>query len=1530
MAGRDDGEDTLKYQQQQMQFQKLLVKMAEDRAKAAERETQYMEQVARLTGNATRSTSDTTQRIRELNDGISQGSQRIRDTNDAWGAMGNIFGKIGKTAKDIWGNIGNKMKEMGKQGVLVTAVREGFSGLASSFTTLWSLAKVGTNVLGGVIGSIWELGKSILAIPISIFTGLVDMASQMGGDNALAQAFEDLRKEMGAFNQREARDVIVSFRSMRGQLAETGLSVYRVFGSMAERLKEVTKLATDMGAVWHVQGDNIARNAERVMAFQKGLGLTGEAMKAIGARAAAAGTDISDNLRQMATMSLQMGRSFGMSSKLISRDVGEMTKDVANFSSVGISAMTSLSVYARKLGVEFKSLLGVVDKFDNFEDAATNAAKLSQAFGLNVDAMKLMREQDPGARVEMLRKSFYATGRSVEGMTRQSLKLLAATSGISEEAAKQVFALKNQGVSYTDIQRKAAVAETRQLSQAEAMKQLASSIERLTQSGSMSKGGFWHQFVEGLGAGIKRSRDFRVLMRTLHRDLRETWRAGRDVGRAFVEAFPGVKTFFQGITKMFERGRFRGMIRGVVSEFRTFFKAVQTDPKTGLINLLEGLKKNFFNWFSPTSSAGSGVLAGFKSFFKTLGGIAGSLLEQALKGVATGIRYVTEFLRNPSAFMNSAMAGGSGILSFVGEVLKPIWEAIKNSWPDLRDAFERLFITAWEKIEEGWAALKPLVLAQAKKYWKEIAAYFLIPLLSRSLLGGVFAAIGKTFWDQAAGAIFSNAASRTSMNTAARTGTSGIQAAAEAARTQAANVGAATAGATPPGPATGRSLGGFVESFRGVEYGDIAKMTATLLGIAVALAGGGILMAYSIVAVDKIFKSNSTTVEGIAVSLGALAGAAIAMIPVIYATKLVQGAGGGPEIAKGMFIIGASILAMGVTLGLITKGFEMAKITPSQAQGMALSMGAMGLVFIEAGVVVAVAGAVGAAIMANALLVGGSIAVGLGVLSTVVGGMAAVTIQIISAINTLPNDTNFPEKVRVFTGLMNSIAMIAGKLSGFIEIVTPTFSELLLTRTTFATKIAGVNQFIREIIGTPTTGILGIIFSIKQTLIELGSTPNLAQGAQVLGSVMSGVTSALQAMLPPPEFWRTTASWSVQAGSGDHAANLGQLRVYIHTISAAISEFIREVKGSITDLAGLTISQNQIKAVGAIGPILAGVGGIVQAINPPPAFWEAVSRVTNGAGTTLRVTLDALGGYFRAVLPQVKVLIDNARDAIMRLLPALSTLNPGSIKSLEVVGPLLSSIVSFVQSIMTIAQGSQSGAGANSQQITDAIQRRVVHLQGFMLFLADILPAMMGSIGSSLRLLVQGDRAASVSPSQIKGKIDTIKSTFDLMAMIPSLFSGLSGGSNGAPINARAVLIMTTNLRVLIGQLFEGGSNGILNKLAVGMAGIPNGINTDSISKIKSIAAGATSLASAMTSFKNIKDAMPSVNGLSAADFSCGITKITSIIDTFNGGSGTATGPITGTEQFLVNANALKASLAKSKEYGLNILVKLFPPWSLK
>ena len=56
--------------------------------------------------------------------------------------------------------------------------------------------------------------------------------------------------------------------------SETGLTTWRVFGTMAERIEHVTKVAVSMGATFGVLRQEFVANGGAILAFQKGLGNT--------------------------------------------------------------------------------------------------------------------------------------------------------------------------------------------------------------------------------------------------------------------------------------------------------------------------------------------------------------------------------------------------------------------------------------------------------------------------------------------------------------------------------------------------------------------------------------------------------------------------------------------------------------------------------------------------------------------------------------------------------------------------------------------------------------------------------------------------------------------------------------------------------------------------------------------------------------------------------------------------------------------------------------------------------------------------------------------------------------------------------------------------------------------------------------------------------------------------------------------------------------------------------------------------------
>lgn len=626
--------------------------------------------------------------------------------------------------------------------VAATAV----SGLHQGFKNVMAVGKTLVSLTEGVVGGMFNIGKSILSIPFKIFDGLIEKAQAGGGGNELAQAFENVRKEFGSFKQDVAKNVIESSRSMKGELSSTGLSVFKVMGTLAQRLEYVMELAKGMGPSFHTLGVEIAKNSEAVIAYQKGLGIAAEEMGGVGERAMVMGTTLTDQLQDIANMSLQMGDAFGLSAKMISRDIGKMIKDVKNFGSLTVKEMTESVVYTKKLGIEVTKLLGLIDKFDTFESAAESAAKLSQAFGVNVNAFEMMKEQDPSKRLAELKKQFELAGKSADNLSRQELKLVADATGLDEATAKLALSSKNQGVSMDDVKKKSDAASKKQLTQAETMNKLADAIERLVQSGGpQGFKGFFDAFLKGIGAGIQSSPAFIKLMMDIRQALMQTFQIGVELGKWLVDHFPGVLKIFTNLSAM-------------VQKVPSFFKDLSAELKqfvSGKISL-ETFFKNMKGAADKFLGGQGGLFAnmteGFKETFTKISQIVGEGTKFLVKKLTEGLKRATEFLKNPKEFLASASAGGKTGLGFVMEIMKPIVDAVRDPkmWEDLWKAFKDFSGTFWKLLKEK--AIIPMLKAVPTSWWLGIAGIFFGPAVGKAFLGAGVNLMGGILKDTLMGA----------------------------------------------------------------------------------------------------------------------------------------------------------------------------------------------------------------------------------------------------------------------------------------------------------------------------------------------------------------------------------------------------------------------------------------------------------------------------------------------------------------------------------------------------------------------------------------------------------------------------------------------------------------------------------------------------------------------------------------------------------------------------------------------------------
>lgn len=1076
--------DNLKIAEQIKKLQEDILGILEAQAKSQRNQLEVMKQVVSSLSEVADSSNGTVGNMEKTRESLEKAAEAAEKLGKG-GAMNNFATALGTAY--------NKSQGLGASLKAAVKILPGFAtfvgmwdGFASGITFTANAMKLFGSMSTSALETLGQLAIGIISFPFKILSSLINFASSGGGDNSLRQALEDIRKEFGDLSKTSSAAIIQMSRNMKGQLANTGLSVYRTFGRLAERLKTVAEYAKNLGPLFAALSGQFVQNAESVGAYFKALGLSEEGQKAVATRAMALGQDITEVSRELANYSLQLADRFGLSAKEVSRDVGNMMADFEHFGGMAPQVLTQISVYARRLGVDVKGLLGIIDRFDNFEDAATSAAQLTQAFGLQIDALQMLKAQDPAERTEMLRKAFFAAGRSIETMTRQERALLQQQTGLEASALDLVFAQKSQGMSYEQVKKQSDSARKSQLTQEEAMQKLAGAIERLVRSGSMGGGGFFERFFQGFERGIVMSRDFRGLMIKIRMALRETYWAGAQVGRMFMELFPGIQDITRGLSGLFDRNRFRGMIRDLKATFRTFFTDLTSaNSKDSFRNLMDNLKRMFWNYFDGSTPAGKGILTGLKSFGTAASVIIAGMIGEIAKGLTKGIRFVSDLLSGKAQLGGPSVAGAGG---FILEMLNPIIEAVQDAWPPLVDALKDLWT------EQIWPRIRDFLLDNAGTISTVLFGAVVVGAIAKGIGGLLFTAFSSAVTEGVKG-MFSAAAKG-----AVEQGISTVAGSAAKAGIQAAVGPVAETAALGAASKTAASA-------------NVASMLKT----AAIMTGGVILIIGAIVLLVEYMRARSIEPVQMITAAGVMAAASLAVLEISGAVALIGSVGNliqasMPGFMAGMLGIAAVGGLMILGLGQMTEtlsGFSETQVNNAMKAllaGSVFMLAASGVVLSAMAVGVIIAASGGSALLA--------IGAGLGVIGATSILMTEEINRIVDAISDLHIPSDFDRKFEVFSEVLSSISSFGASIASIAE------STQNSSFMTWANGSAGAMQVmalttLRGIMNDMSTVLMGLVRDMIAAVNSLEIAPEAFQKAELFSRIMSSLGTAVENLRPP-------------------------------------------------------------------------------------------------------------------------------------------------------------------------------------------------------------------------------------------------------------------------------------------------------------------------------------------------------------------------------------------------------------------------------
>jgi hypothetical protein len=585
-------------------------------------------------------------------------------------------------------------KNIQKAAALISALNN--SKFGKAIRALFHLMKNGIGIVVDFGLSIVDLVKTAMSIVSDLYNKLIDMAHELmsGGSSDYYQALQDMKKEYGALNQRTPSAILDMSKNMTA-ISKVGLSVFRIFGNRGTFLKEfVAEIATKMGATFEIFATEFAASEGAILGVAKGMGVYGEEMLTLATNAITQGESFTKEIVEVHKSTQKFAGPFQNASKLINRDAVKAMKDVKHFGAASKDAIASAAVYARKLGLDLEKITPVLDTFSNIEGSIEASEKLSEYFNTRVEPYELLFAQDPGRIIEHLRDSFKRAGVDTSRLNRANISLLSSTTGLSPEIARQALSFNNASESLTEINEKVANKPDEVQTLANSLKELKYSIEFKILSGSMPKGGFIDMFLEGIYMALFRNPHFRGLLRDIAASLKITYYEGKRFFGMFVEAFPGIVDFVEGLRRFFNPKDFSILIVQVNDAFIDLIRGAR-DKSFTLDDFFEKVKGAFFDHLNKFSESDGGrFLDGLRSSALEAVHILGAVVSKTGEYFAEAISYIARFINSGGRIPYSAKKFFSGFANKFTGTFKPIADSIDKVVDKVIGASQKLLNSA--------------------------------------------------------------------------------------------------------------------------------------------------------------------------------------------------------------------------------------------------------------------------------------------------------------------------------------------------------------------------------------------------------------------------------------------------------------------------------------------------------------------------------------------------------------------------------------------------------------------------------------------------------------------------------------------------------------------------------------------------------------------------------------------------------------------------------------------------------------------
>ena len=319
-----------------------------------------------------------------------------------------------------------------------SAAEGAFSDLGSSIGVSMS---IGSTQMGKMVNLISKFSTGLSSMKLEAFAATMGQFAVSAAFSLtqkaldLAFAIDDAGKKFQA-STGYAKDFSAEIKIVSVGLMQAGVTASEAsaaFSALSSNLSSFNPQATSANVQLATQvalmekiGIGTSESAKSIDMFQRSLGMSQKAA--------------ADMTLQMSTM----GQNIGIETKKLISDINSIMPNLLQFGNRSQQVFTDLAARAKATGIEMSKLVSIAEKFETFDEAADNTAKLNAMLGTNISTMEILTA-DYDEKLDILRKQIGSAVTDLSQMDRFTQKFVQQALGVGSVAeAQSLLNMSNQ------------------------------------------------------------------------------------------------------------------------------------------------------------------------------------------------------------------------------------------------------------------------------------------------------------------------------------------------------------------------------------------------------------------------------------------------------------------------------------------------------------------------------------------------------------------------------------------------------------------------------------------------------------------------------------------------------------------------------------------------------------------------------------------------------------------------------------------------------------------------------------------------------------------------------------------------------------------------------------------------------------------------------------------------------------------------------------------------------------------------------